>query len=77
MEQLALTGVVDLGKQKKKKVNELKRGYGNLMEEVRRAVAQATDAQSEAIPVVVLFEAKRVMPVASILFVKWAISSIT
>lgn len=50
--------VVDLGKQKKKKVNELKRGYGNLMEEVRRAVAQATDAQSEAIPVVVLFEKK-------------------
>lgn len=50
--------VIDLGKLKKNKINELKRGYGSLLEEVRRAVAQTSDGKAGAVPVLVLFEKK-------------------
>ncbi len=52
--------IVQLGKKKKKKIKELKQGYGSLMDEVWRAASQSVpaDGQTEVIPVVVIYEKK-------------------
>jgi hypothetical protein len=52
--------VVDLGRQKSKRVKALKRGEGPLMEKVDAALLQAksTSGGREVIPVVFVFERK-------------------
>jgi hypothetical protein len=54
--------IVDLGKQKKKRIKDLKRGEGKLMDEVMEVVAQVEDkidADGKVIvPVVVIYRKK-------------------
>jgi Family of unknown function (DUF6200) len=57
--------VVDLGKRRRKRIKELKRGGGMLMEEVAEALEQVRAALGEAgrgrvlVPVVFLYRQKR------------------
>ena len=57
--------VVDLGKQRRKRIKELKRGDGKLMEEVTAALEQVRNSLGEAernrllVPVVFLYRRKR------------------
>jgi hypothetical protein len=57
--------VVDLGKQRRKRIKELKRGSGDLMEEVAVALEQVRSSLSEAdrsrplIPIVFIYRQKR------------------
>lgn len=54
--------LIDLGKQKQRRIKQLKRGQGRLAEQVQeaaeRACAQLGDDPREVVPVVVLFRKK-------------------
>ena len=60
--------VLDLGKVKRKRIKQLKRGSGPLLEEIHEAVASvgrelADEAEGkELLPVVLLYERKRKKP---------------
>jgi hypothetical protein len=51
--------ILDVGKQKKKRIKQLKRGEGDLLEEVRLAVAhnraKSGNSSADVIPVVIVF----------------------
>ncbi|HEV7670977.1 MAG TPA: hypothetical protein VGS22_20865 [Thermoanaerobaculia bacterium] len=57
--------VIDLGKVRKKKIRELKRGRGRLTEEVQRVVAEVGASLGEAadgkllVPLIVVYRQKR------------------
>lgn len=63
--QTAQPIVIDLGKVKKKKIRQLKRGCGRLTEEVQRVVAEVGASLGEAadgkllVPLVVVYQQKR------------------
>jgi hypothetical protein len=58
--------IVDAGKQKRKRIKQLKRGAGRLAEMVQEAAAHARaqlgDEAGDILPVVVLFEKRRKRP---------------
>ena len=65
MDKTNVPVVIDLGKQKKRDINDLKNGCGSLMTEVDAAVAGArgklsdTDKNKAVVPVVVIYRKKK------------------
>lgn len=49
--------IVDLGKQRRSKIKQLKNGYGPLMDQIRSTVQVEKDGAS-SVPVVILYEKK-------------------
>jgi phenylpyruvate tautomerase PptA (4-oxalocrotonate tautomerase family) len=56
--EIATPVILDVGKQRKKKIKQLKRSEGSLAEEVLQVVAEAAGQDPSVIPVVLVFEQK-------------------